>query len=459
VELATTERVCLDIQHRLASEIGQSRFRTWFGEHVEFRVADDVLLLLVDTDFVLRWIQGHYLAQVRGVARELIGDACEVQIELRRPPCDSGDGAAAAPGAAPARRAPSADGGLRGEFDSFVVGPCNELAYVAARRLSERPGEDFSLLVLHGGCGLGKTHLLQSVCNRIRRDLPALEWRYISGEDFTNEFIYAVKAGRVERFRARFRKVDVLVVDDIHFLANKRATQDEFLHTFDAIGAAGKAIVLSSDRHPRSIAMFSDSLQSRLVAGMVVEIQAPSLQTRREVLRRAAGERGRSLPDDVVDYLARHVTRSIRELEGALLKLLGLASLARQPIDLALAQVAVREHVGRAARTRDVSEIIRRVAGNFGVSAEQIRSNNRSRNVTTARAISMFLVRRMTDMSSPEIGRAFGDKTHSTVLMATQRVEAQVARDATINWVMHGSRRSESVRALLERIEGEFTTG
>jgi chromosomal replication initiator protein len=333
-----------------------------------------------------------------------------------------------------------------------VVGPPNRLAYAAACSVVHSLEDAVKPLVIHGSCGLGKTHLLQGMCNSVRRARPAAEWRYVSGEEFTNEYIYALKAGRIDQFRARFRSVDLLVIDDIHFLANKKATQEEFLHTFNAIDACGKAVVLSSDRHPRSIATLSEPLINRLIAGMVVRIDAPDLGTRHEILRRRARKMDHRVPDDVLEVVAQHVTRNVRELEGALYKLVALASLTQEQITPQFARRALDEYISHS-RAPDAAAIERAVAAHFGVTREQIRSKSRDRTVTLARAITMYLVRKHTRLSFPEIGRALGNKNHSTVLMATQRMERILERDGTVTWRSLSGKHEDALRAILHALE------
>ena len=460
MDAAVAESVCR-IRERVADRIGQNRFRTWFGEATQFELADDRLDVMVENAFAGRWIATNYMSDLIEVAREVTGNELRVDIRVASHngrPEQENPRPAAQPGshAAPQPRRPRTNhprtATLRGELESFVVGPPNRLAHAAVCSIVSSLEQAVKPLVMHGGCGLGKTHLLQGVCNGVRRAHPAVEWRYISGEEFTNEYIYALKAGRIDHFRARFRKVDLLVIDDIHFLANKKATQEEFLHTFNAIDACGKVVVLSSDRHPRSIATLSEPLINRLVAGMVVRIDPPDLATRREILRRRALEMRQRVPDDVLDLVAQHVTRNVRELEGALYKLVALASLAREPITPDIARRALEDYINQR-RPPDAAAIERVVAAHFGVTREQIRSKSRDRTVSLARAITMYLVRKHTRLSFPEIGRALGNKNHSTVLMATQRMERILQRDGSVFWKSLSGKHEDPLHAVLSTLE------
>jgi chromosomal replication initiator protein len=458
VEATATEKVC-HIRERIADRIGQNRFRTWFGDSTRFTLEGNQLGVHVSSPFVSSWITANFMEHLVEATRAVLGSEPRVAVQVVTPPRNA---PAVAPvevprpqPVSPQRDAAPAAVTLRGDLDTLVVGPANQLAYSAARTLIEHPGETLRLLVLHGGCGLGKTHILQGICNGVRRAHPALHWRYISGEEFTNAFVSAVKSGRVDLFRARFRKVDVLVIDDIHFLANKRATQEEFLHTFNAIEAAGKAIVLSSDRHPRSITTLAEPLTNRLIAGMVVEITAPDFSMRREILRRRAALMQVTLPDEVLDFVARRVTRNVRALEGALYKLVALASLTREPFGLALARMAVDDYVDTHAAP-EAEDIERVVANYFGVSREAVHSKLRDRTTSLARAVTMYLLRNHTQMSFPEIGRTLGKKNHSTVLMAVRRMEHILEQNGAVSWSASSGLREVPLQDVLQTLEHEI---
>lgn len=467
MEASSAEKVC-HIRARVADRIGASRFRTWFGDATQFMLDGDHLNVTVENPLVGSWITSNFMKQLLEATREVLGAEPRVAVRVTGVG-DRADRPAAAqhaPAGATCRSTKSAATPrsarwaptLRGELESFVVGPSNELAYSAARSAVREPRQAFSPLVFHGGCGLGKTHLLQGICNGARQAHPDCEWRYVSGEEFTNEFIYAVKAGRIDLFRAKFRKVNLLVIDDIHFLANKRATQEEFLHTFNAIDTCGSAIVLSSDRHPRTIATLSEPLINRLVAGMVVEIEPPDFATRREILCRRALLLKADLPDEVLDFVARRITSNVRELEGALYKLIALASLAKQPIDLAMARLAVEDYID-AARVPEAADIERIAVNYFAVSREALHSKVRDRTTSLARGVAMYLVRKHTRLSFPEIGRMMGKKNHSTVLMAVRRIERTLDQEGAVTWQTASGPKEVPLRALLESLEQEITRG
>ena len=295
------------------------------------------------------------------------------------------------------------------EFENFVTGPCNRMAHAAALAVSDLPGRAYNPLFIHASVGLGKSHLMQAICHKILATRPDVAILYVSCEDFVNQFITAIERGQIEQFRYKFRYLDVLVIDDIHFLANKTATQGEFLHTFNAIDASGKAVVLSCDCHPRNIATLSEPLVDRLIAAMIVRIEPPDFATRREILRRRAAAMLCVLPDDVLDYVARRITRNVRELQGALYKLAAYATLTKEPVRLDVARQVVEDYVG-TTQPPEAADIERAVGVHLGVTREALRSKSRDRLVTHARGIAMFMIRKHTRMSFPEIGRWLGNK-------------------------------------------------
>jgi chromosomal replication initiator protein len=450
------QKICT-IRERISRSIGESRFNAWFGEATTFHLQDDGLCVMVPNTFVGQWITANYLGELRTVARDIVGEHASVAVRVM-PGVDGVARGAARPtadtageGAEPARAARPR---LRGELSTFVVGPSNQLAYSTAQALLRNPRQAFRPLFVHGGCGLGKTHLLQGICNGVALGHPTLRWCYLSGEEFTNEFIFAVKSGRVDAFRARFRRADVLVIDDIHFLANKRATQEEFLHTFNAIDGSGRTVVLSSDRHPRSIAMLAEPLISRLIAGMVVEIEPPDYTVRREILRQRASAMNTTVPDAVLDLVARHVSRNVRELEGALYKLVAVAALTKEPVTPELAASALQDYFVTDTGPLQPADVAQTVANYFNVARERVSSHSRDHTVTLARSLAMYLIRRHCGRSFPEIGRCLGHKNHSTVVMATQRIDAQITQDASASWKTPDGRITRPLREVLAELEG-----
>jgi chromosomal replication initiator protein len=312
----------------------------------------------------------------------------------------------------------------------------------------------FAQLFLHGPCGVGKTHLLDGICHAVgaaKRPGGPLRWRYVTGEQFTNEFVTALRKRDGEAFRARYRNLDLLAIDDVHFLAAKKATQEEFLHTFNAIQGAGKRVVMASDAHPHMVGDLSEQLTSRFVAGMVVRVDPPEESLRERILRRKLQAMNLRVEEAVVDYVVRHVRGSVRELEGAVLKLTALSALDAGPITLATAQSALADQMARTDCAITLGEIESQVAAFFGVTPADLHSSRRTRTVSNARMLAMFLARRHTSMSYPEIARAMG-KNHSTVVLAVQRMEKRLADGGDIAWNSPAGARSIPAGELVEML-------
>jgi chromosomal replication initiator protein len=354
-------------------------------------------------------------------------------------------------------------GGYRYEFSRFVVGRSNRVAYQSARDLAEGKSP-FSALFLHGPCGVGKTHLLQSVAARVRQENLSARVRYVTGEQFTNEFIMSVQNGQIEAFRQRVRDLDLLIVDDIHFLSNKTATQNEFLCTFDAIGMHGARVVLASDEHPKQIRQFSQRLVSRLMAGMVVGIDTPDADTRREFIDRWASERGFVLHDVAAARLAGQSVRSIRELEGLLNRLEALVRFDRPAADglgvsREIGMVFVGRLLGEALSemraTVGIDAVQRVVAERFGLSKGQMQSSSRHQRLVWARSIVTYLAREVTTLSYPEIARSFGRRTHSSFIDANRRVTEAIAQQKSIDALDGG--RSVYVADLVDQLRAELS--
>jgi chromosomal replication initiator protein len=315
-------------------------------------------------------------------------------------------------------------------FDTFVVGPCNRFAHAAAVGVSESPGKTYNPFFIHGNVGLGKTHLMQSLCHAMLERDPEVRILYLSCETFVNHFIGALENGDLHEFRNKYRNVDVLVVDDIHVLANKDRTQEEFFHTFNTLYNAGKQIVLSSDSPPKDIPTLQGRLVSRFKWGLVTEMEPPCYETRMAILKRKSRERGRELPDDVARLLAERIDTNIRELEGAVTKVLGYAALASQPVSADLARECLGELFEKRAGMPSMEDVLRVVTQHFSLRLSDIQSRKRTAAIAYARQVGMFLARRVTRLSLEEIGGYFGGRDHSTVLYAIQKITRMVKTDA-----------------------------
>jgi len=330
-------------------------------------------------------------------------------------------------------------------FDNFVVGPCNRFAHAAAVGVSESPGVAYNPFFLHGSVGLGKTHLLQSACFSLLERDPNCRILYLSCETFVNHFISALENGDVQKFRDKYRNIDVLVVDDIHVLANKERTQEEFFHTFNSLYNAGKQIVLSSDSPPKDIPTLQERLVSRFKWGLVTEIEPPCYETRMAILKRKSRERGREIPDDVASLLAERIESNIRELEGAVTKLIGYASLSKQPVTRELVREVMKDLFVTRRGQPSMEDILKVVTEYFGVKLTELQSRKRTNAVAHPRQVAMFLARRITRHSLEEIGGYFGGRDHSTVLYAVSKVQKR-------------SKEDEGFRGMLADLLGQLQT-
>lgn len=457
---------------QLANVLGPQRYNVWFKNATRFDVIDDHLHVFSPNPYICGWIEQHFANDIRTAARTVYGRELHLTFTIdpelarglgKRQPDRQVEYVANNPERAAReqrRNRPAlAPLALKGRFDDFVVGPSNQLAYAAALHVVEHPGTAYSPLFVHGGCGLGKTHLIQAICNALAEQRPHLTWRYVTGEEFTNDYVYAIKAREQDAFRERYRGVDVLVIDDVHFFANKRATQEEFLHTFKAIDAAGHQIILASDAHPRLIGHFSESLVSRFLSGMVVRIDSPCHAVRSEVLRRRAARLKVDINEIVIEHIAEHSRANIRELEGALLKVVAHARLTAQPITLSLAERAVRDLVRQTAPVVKLSDIESVVAIFFGLTAADLHTSRKSRTIALARGIAMYLARKHTDMSYPEIGRFMGNKNHSTVILAARRISKVLQADAAVRWSTPAGEREQNLAQLICDLEEQCGVG
>jgi len=318
-------------------------------------------------------------------------------------------------------------------FDSFVTGNSNRFAHAAAVAVSEVPARAYNPLFIYGQSGLGKTHLLHAVGHYTSSLFRGMRVRYVSSEEFTNDFINSIRDGRAEGFRSRYRAVDVLLVDDIQFLEHKEQTQEEFFHTFNTLHNANKQIVISSDRAPKQLVTLEDRLRNRFEWGLITDVQPPELETRIAILRKKAAQDGTVAPPEVLEYIANKVSANIRELEGALIRVTAFASLNKTQIDLSLAEIVLKDLLSDAAGPEiSMATIMAQVALYFGLTIDDLCGQSRSRVLVTARQIAMYLCREMTDMSLPKIGQQFGGRDHTTVMHAERKIRDLMAQRASV---------------------------
>jgi chromosomal replication initiator protein len=336
-------------------------------------------------------------------------------------------------------------------FETFVIGSSNRFAHAAAVAVAEAPAKAYNPLFIYGDSGLGKTHLLHAIGHYAQTLYSGLKVRYVSSEEFTNDFINMIRDGKQDGFRRRYRDVDVLLVDDIQFLENKEGTQEEFFHTFNTLHNASKQIVISSDRAPKRLVTLEDRLRSRFEWGLLTDVQPPELETRIAILRRKAIQEGLNAPPEVLEYIASRISTNIRELEGALIRVTAFASLNRQSVDLQLAEIVLKDLIPEAQGNQiTIATIMGQTASYFGLSIEDLCGASRSRVLVTARHIAMYLCRELTDLSLPKIGQQFGGRDHTTVINADRKIRSLMAERRSIY---------TQVTELTNRIKQQARTG
>jgi chromosomal replication initiator protein len=318
-------------------------------------------------------------------------------------------------------------------FDAFVIGSGNQFAHAACQAVSERPSKAYNPLFLYGGVGMGKTHLMQAIGHEIRRGQPQSAICYISSEKFTNEMINSLRYDKMTSFRDKFRNVDVLLIDDIQFLAQKERTQEEFFHTFNALHESLKQIVIASDRPPKELAEIEDRLRSRFEWGLIADIQPPDLETKVAILQKKAEQEKVTLPTDVALYIASNIRSNVRELEGALIRLVAHSSLIGAEITLPYTQQVLKNFIDSQARKVTIESIQKAVAEQFGLRLVEIKAKNNSRAIVYPRQIAMYLAKHLTEASLPEIGRQFGGKHHTTVLHSVEKIDGTRKADKDLN--------------------------
>lgn len=436
------------IRQHLTNAIGSHRYAMWFNT-TTFSVRDTTLEVTTDSQFVAQWIQSRMSTELAAAAQQVLGDHAIVNVQVHQARTadaqpQASQSADAAPYPFPASRQTQAPSHVANApakprrttmanlrcLEDLVVGASNQLAYSAARALAEDiDAVPISPLFIHGDCGVGKTHLLQGVCRRAASVFGQENVRYVTGEQFTNEFITAVRNQTVDAFRNRLRRLGLLAIDDVQFLSNKSRTQSEFLHTIDAIGHLGSRIVLASNEHPRQIAKFTPSLISRLLAGMVVKVDAPDKSMRLKLVHHIAAKRNFVLLEAAADMIASRCVGSVRELEGIITKLAAMQSLTSpgsNQVGSLLVEQLLSDHHWQSAEPIRISTVIDAVCARLNVSRSDLMGTGRHRRVVLARSLVAFLGRELTTMSFPEIARAMGRAHHSTVHTAARRLSDQL---------------------------------
>jgi chromosomal replication initiator protein len=421
---------------RIETKINRHSFYTWFKPTAYVQDDGAAIRVRVPSTLFRDWLAKHYT----GVINEALAEASRADTrivfltdgESAAPPEPAGEIAAPPePGDAPAVEAVGLN--PRYSFETFIVGPSNQFAHAACRAVAEAPSRSYNPLFIYGGVGLGKTHLMHAIGQYVLQHQRSLALTYISSERFMNEMINAVRYDRILDFRDRYRSVDVLLVDDIQFLAGKEGTQTEFFHTFNALYDAQKQIVISSDYPPHEIPSLEERLRSRFEWGLIADIQSPDLETKVAILKRKAEAEAVPLADNVAIYIAGKIKSNIRELEGSLIRLIAYASLTGREISLALAQDVLRNILDHDERAVTIEIIQKFVSDYYQLKVTELKSRNNSKSVAMPRQIAMYLCKALTNASLPEIGRSFGGKHHSTVIHSIRKIEDMRHRDGDFN--------------------------
>ncbi len=421
-------------QEHLKKILDEHSYKSWFSQ-TRFESCDDgKLRVAVPSQFFANWLRDHYLEAISLCVSKVIPEFNEVQFipTLESGPSEAEPASTAISTKRRTRPLPQYPGfNPRYTFDRFVIGSGNRFAHAAANAVAKSPGRAYNPLFLYGQTGLGKTHLMHAIGHEILQADPEANVVVISSEDFTNQLIESIAKKSTQRFRNKYRKVDVLLIDDIHFIAGKEATQEEFFHTFNALFDMHKQIVLSSDRGPKEIQGLEERLVSRFEWGLVTDVQVPDLETRMAILKNKASEENVSLPAEVLRYIATCVTSNIRELEGALITLLAYSKLQERPISLHTAEEVLRDLIGsEKIKPVNAEDVLRAVAEHFDLRIADLRGRSRQRQVAFPRQLAMYLCKEMVpSLSLNEIGEVFGGKDHTTVLYACQKITKESRTD------------------------------
>ncbi|HXI80999.1 MAG TPA: chromosomal replication initiator protein DnaA [Verrucomicrobiae bacterium] len=423
----------------LQVSLSPANFETWLRDTQLVDVDDQRFRIAVPNGFAKDWLETRYRSLISQTLARIVGYS--VQVEFVIVAATGGSAATEEPVTSPppasqVRLEPGRVGGEgssanlnpRYTFANFIVGSANRLAHAASLSVAERPGHAYNPLFLYGGVGLGKTHLMHAIGSQVIAKFPRKRVVYATSEKFTNEFITSIQQGKIDEFRARYRRIDLLLIDDIQFIADKERTQEEFFHTFNAIHEDGKQIVLSSDRPPKAILTLEERLRSRFEWGLIADLTAPDLETRIAILRAKAEEGAVPITSDVIEFVARKVVSNIRELEGALNRIVAYASMGAMPISIELAQ-AVLSNVLYNPKKRQVTpeRIAKAVSEYYGVQMDQLKGQKRDKAIVTPRQVAMFLMREETDVSLLRIGAELGGRDHSTVLHACDKITRESA--------------------------------
>jgi len=469
MEQSQLQAVWAQILDSMKEQLAPSAFN-WLNPIQPLSLSDSELVLGTQTEMAKEWIAGHYQTFIEDAVSEVLGaqknitftvvaeetpaETTPVVASSRSKKDNPNQGSLFSEGDNSSETAaethivaPGDNSSLNPKytFDTFVTGKSNNFAHAAAMAVADKPGKTYNPFFMYGGVGLGKTHLMHAIGNRVLKNHPDMRVLYVSSEQFTNEIIQAIQQGTSDKFRQKYRNIDVLLIDDIQFISGKTSTQEEFFHTFNTLYDAQKQVILSSDRPPREVERLEERLRSRFEWGLTTDIQAPDLETRIAILKTKAQSDHYSVPDDVLVYIASRIDSNIRELEGALTKVAAYASLTKRPMNTDLVAEALKD-ILPSGKTKEITmDVIQEiVASYFKIKVEDLQSKKRTRTIAYPRQIAMYLCRSLTDTSLPQIGQFFGGRDHTTVIHAFEKVSQEKESDSNLNSILN---------ELIERIQ------
>ncbi|HXV33174.1 MAG TPA: chromosomal replication initiator protein DnaA [Gaiellaceae bacterium] len=425
----TSDALWVEVSTRLRDALNDATYTTWFAEAGPGALDDSSFVLVVPNDFTRDWIEGHFRGLLEAIVRDSLGDERALRISVRELPAATGEPHA------PPKPARSLDGlNPKYTFDSFVIGSSNRFAHAAALAVAEAPAQAYNPLFIYGGTGLGKTHLLQAIAAYVTEHTGDLSAKYVTSETFMNDFINSLRDKRVDGFKQRYRHYDVLLIDDIQFFEHKERIQEELFHTFNSLYEARRQIVISSDRPPRAIATLESRLRSRFEWGLITDIQPPDLETRIAILRKKVKTDAIHVPDtQVLTFIASRISTNIRELEGALTRVVAFSSLTARPMTVELAQEVLKDVFPQGEMPEiSIEQIQETVVERFRMTMQELTGDRRSQQIVYPRQVAMYLCRELTDSSLPKIGKKFGGRDHTTVIHATSKIAKLIKEDRNV---------------------------
>ncbi len=425
-------------QPHIKEQVGETTYETWFSALKIKEEGESSLVIDTPDDFFKNWIIDHYLPAISSSLQKINPLNIEIEFvvnpeifnsekEIKMPSTEE---------VGEKTNQPLSQVNSRFSFDNFVIGPSNRFASAACMAVAESPAKAYNPLFIYGQVGLGKTHLMQAIANKIRSNNKKIKHCYLSSEKFTNELINAIRNRSTQQFRQKYRNIDVLLIDDIHFIAGKESTQEEFFHTFNALHDNRKQIIISSDRPPKEIAKLEERLTSRFAWGLITDIQPPDFETRVAILRKKIEQEPVKMPDEVILFIAQQIKSNIRELEGALIRVSAYSLLEEREITLDMAKIILKDLLHETIQIISVETIQKHVAEFFNIAFADLKTVRRNKNIVLPRQVAMYLSRKLTKNSLPEIGKVFGGKDHTTVLHSCKKIEQLLEKDQEMKYTI-----------------------